>query len=121
METIKHLISPMFRIRREHLAILASLLIFLNFPWLCRHWDVTSAAIDAGALSAVVMAIFALLLFKAVTWWLLKTLWPALAVYSEYHFAYNFQSLTPCFKVLIFLSFYLLLLYSFVLTLVALV
>jgi hypothetical protein len=71
METLKHLFYPVFRIKREHLAILASLLVFLNFPWLSRHWDISSAAIDAGALSAVAMAIFALLMFKAITWWLI--------------------------------------------------
>jgi hypothetical protein len=60
-------------------------------------------------------------LFKAITWWLVKTLWPALANYSNYHFANNFQSLSACHKVLIYLGFYLLLLYSFVLTLAALV
>jgi hypothetical protein len=121
METIKQFVFPLFRLKREHLAILISLLTFLNFPWLSRHWDITSAAIDAGALSAVAMAIFALLLFKAITWWLVKTLWPALASYSNYHFANNFQPLSACHKVLIYLGFYLLLLYSFVLTLAALV
>lgn len=121
METLKYYLNPVLRVNKEQLAIGGSLLLFLVFPWLSRYLDITSAPIDPGALSAVVMAVFALLLFKAITWWLIKTLWPALAAYAELHFANHFQSLSACYKVIIFLSFYLLLLLFFVLTLAALV
>ena len=56
METIKHYLYPVWQVKKEYMAILLSLLIFLNFPWLSRLWDITSAPIDPGALSAVIMA-----------------------------------------------------------------
>ena len=121
MQTIKNYLSPVWSIKKEHLAITFWLLLFLNFPYLSRQIDAASAPIDPGALSAVLMAVLALLLFKSITWWLIKSIWPVLATYSEYHFAHNFKSLSPCLKVIIYLSFYLLLLFSFVFTLMALI
>lgn len=108
------------RIKKEHLAIFFSLILFLYFPWVSRRIDITSAPIDPGALSAVIMAILALLAFKAVTWWLINIIWPVLAEYSKEHFERNFKSLPSWQKVIIYLGFYLLLLYSFVGTLAAL-
>ncbi|WP_256011830.1 hypothetical protein [Desertivirga xinjiangensis] len=121
METIKQYLLPVFRFKKEHLAILISLLLFIYYPVISRYLDVTSAPIDPGALSAIIIAVVALLIFKALTWWLIKALWPAMAIYSEYSFENNFNSLSPCWKVSIYLSFYLLVLFSFVLTLSALV
>ena len=106
--------------RREYLAIIFWLLLFLNFPFLARYIDSASAPIDPGALSAIFMAVLALLLFKSITWWIIRAIWPVFAIYSVYHFEHNFKSLKPCSKVLIYLSFYLLVLFSFVLTLSAL-
>ena len=111
---------PQARIKKEHLAILTALLLFLYFPWFSRRIDITSAPIDPGALSAVIMAILSLMAFKAVTWWLINIIWPVLAEYSKEHFERNFKSLLSWQKVIIYLGFYLLLLYSFVATLAAL-
>jgi hypothetical protein len=83
-------------------------------------FDITSAPIDVGALSAILMAVLALLTFKAITWWIIKIIWPVLAEYSQDHFERNFKSLLSWQKVIIFLGFYLLLLYSFVAALAAL-
>lgn len=104
----------------EPLSIAGLLILFLAFPWLCRHVDVTSAALDPGALSAVIMAVLTFLLFKAVTWQAIKSIWPVFAVYSECDFEYDFRGLLAREKVLIYLSFYLLLLMGFVFTLMAL-
>jgi succinate dehydrogenase hydrophobic anchor subunit len=108
-----------FPFRKELAGILLILLIFLLFPRLVRQVDYTAAPIDPGALSAVILAIAAMLFFKAVTWWLLKTIWPVFADYSDNHFERNFKSLLSLHKVLIYLVFYLALLYGFVLVLVA--
>jgi hypothetical protein len=104
----------------EPLNIAMLLVLFLAFPWLCRHVDVTSAPIDPGALSAVIMAILSFLLFKAVTWRVMKAIWPVFTVYSECDFEYDFRGLASREKVLIYLGFYLLLLMGFVFTLMAL-
>lgn len=111
---------PQTGTKKEYLVIGMTLIVFLYFPWLSRRIDITSAPIDPGALSAVIMAILSLLAFKAVTWWLINTIWPVLAEYSREHFERNFKSLMSWQKVVIYLSFYLLLLYSFIATLAAL-
>jgi len=121
MYTLRYYAFPQLSVNKEKIGILLSLILFLSFPWLSRHWDITSAAIDCGALSAVIMAVFTQLVFKAVTWRLIKAIWPVLANYSEFHFENNFKSLAPCVKVVIYLSFYLLLLLSFVFTLAAVI
>lgn len=104
----------------EPFIIMLLLALFLAFPWLCRHVDVTSAPLDPGALSAVVMAIFSFLLFKAVTWQVLKMIWPVFSEYSEGSFEFDFKGLVAREKVLIYLGFYLLVLMGFVFTLMAL-
>jgi hypothetical protein len=107
-----------FPFRKELAGILIILLIFLLFPRLVRQLDYTAAPIDPGAFSAVILAISAMLIFKAVTWWLLKAIWPVFADYSDQHFERNFKSLLSLHKVLIYLVFYLAILYGFVLVLV---
>lgn len=107
--------------KKEHLAIFSALFLFLFFPSLSRWIDITSAPIDPGALSAVIMAILSLLAFKAITWWLINIIWPVLADYSKEQFEQNFKSLSPWQKVVIYLGFYLLLLFSFIATLAAII
>ena len=108
-----------FPFRKELAGLLIIILIFLLFPRLVRQVDITSAPIDPGAFSAVILAIAAMLFFKAVTWWLIKAIWPVFAEYSDLHFERNFKSLLSVHKVLIYLGFYLAILYGFVLVLVA--
>ncbi len=111
---------PQYVLKKEHLTIIVAFLLFIYFPDLSRHIDITSAPIDPGALSAVIMAVLSLLAFKAVTWWLIRIIWPVMAEYSKDHFERNFKSLLSWQKVIIYLSFYLVLLYSFIATLAAL-
>ncbi len=98
-----------------------SYLIFLAFPWLIREIDVTSAPLDPGILSAVFVAILGVLTFKAVTWILIRSIWPDFAEYAQFDLFLDFLGLKELHKVLIFLGFYLILLLSFVFTLAALV
>ncbi len=108
-------------IKKEYSILSAALLLFLSFPEISRHIDISSAPIDPGILSAVLISVLAFLSFKSLTWLLIKSVWPVLAAYSESSFESNFLSLTPLHKVLIYLSFYLLLLYGFVLTMTAII
>jgi hypothetical protein len=86
----------------------------LVFPRLIRLVDITSAPIDPGAFSAVILAAAAFLLFKAVTWWLIKTIWPVFAGFSDNHLERHFMALPGLQKVVIYLVFYLALLFGFV-------
>lgn len=116
------------RLRLHHLQlqhegsfILLVLSLFLIFPRVVRHIDITSAPADPGILSIVIMAVLAFLIFKAVTWWTIRIIWPVLAEYSEQHFERNFKSLLSWQKVVIYLAFYLLLLLGMIITLAALI
>lgn len=122
MATLNQYYWPLsFPLKKEYLGIVVIVVVFLLFPQLSRLVDVTSAPIDAGALSAPVLAISALLIFKAITWWLIRSIWPVFREYSNEHFERNFKSLLSWQKVIIYLGFYLLLLYAFVFTLSAII
>ncbi|WP_374166373.1 hypothetical protein [Arcticibacter sp. MXS-1] len=105
---------------QEHGLLISTLLCVLVFPWFVRHIDITSAPVDPGILSVILVAILAFLSFKALTWWLIRIIWPGLAEYSELQFLKNFRSLHALQKVLIYLGFYLLLLFGLIATLAAL-
>lgn len=122
MELIKKYSLPyIFPFRKEMAGILTVLIIFLIFPYVIRRIDITAAAIDPGILSAIILAASAVLIFKAITWWLLKTIWPVFAEYSEAHFENNFRSLLNWQKVVIYLGFYVVVLYAFVVILIGLI
>ena len=115
----KYFMPAHFPLRKEFAGLVFIIIIFLCFPQLVRLVDITSAPIDPGAFSAIILAVAAMFVFKAITWWLLKAIWPVFADYSDYHFERNFKSLAPLQKVIIYLLFYLALLFGFVLVLAA--
>ena len=119
MEYLKSILSTGHILRKEYLGIGLVLLLFVIFPQLVRSLDASAAPIDPGALSAILMAVLAMLIFKLSTWWLIKTIWPLFATYSEYHFETNFKSLQSWQKVTIFLGFYCSLLFAFIFVLLA--
>jgi hypothetical protein len=102
---------------KEQAWILLTLGAFLWSPHVLRMADATAAPLDAGILSAIIMAILAFLIFKALTWWLIQHIWPVLGNYSKEQFEANFKALIPWQKVIIYLLFYLLLLFGLVATL----
>lgn len=111
--------KPKFLVNKEHSGILIIIAVFLLFPYLVRLIDDSAAAIDPGIFSAVILSISSVLIFQAVTWWIIRVIWQVFHIYSTYHFENNFKSLEPWQKVIIYLGFYLLVLYSFVGTLAA--
>ncbi len=122
MELIqKYFLPAHFPLRKEFAGILVIIIIFLCYPYFIREIDITAAAIDPGIYSAVILAVSAILIFKAATWWIIKTIWPVFAVFSDHHFEGNFKSLTPAQKVVIYLGFYLVILYGFIKVLGALI
>ena len=110
----KYYLPAHFPMRKELAGILIILIVFILFPRLIRLVDITSAPIDPGAFSAVILAVAALLLFKAVTWWLMKAIWPVFADFSDHHFERLFKALPGLHRVVIYLAFYLALLFGFV-------
>ena len=108
-------------LRKEFIGIIIVVTAFLVFPYIIRQLDITAAAIDPGIISAVILAAVAILIFKALTWWLIKVIWPVFANFSEQQFESNFRSMQSGQKVIIYLSFYMLILYAFVVVLSALI
>ena len=120
MELIqKYFLSWHSPLSKELFRILLLVLSFLIFPYVIRQVDGTAAAIDPGIFSAIILAAAAVLIFKSLTWWIIKTVWPVFAEYATYHFEQNFMALPKKQKVLIYLGFYLTILYSFVSVLAA--
>jgi len=105
---------------REFTGIIVIVLIFISFPYAVRVVDVTAAAIDPGIYSAIILALSAIMIFKAGTWWIIKVIWPVFAEYSTQHFEDDFHNLIARQKVLIYLGFYLSVFYAFVIVLAAL-
>ncbi len=108
-------------VKKEYMGLTGLLAVFMLFPAVVRMVDTTAAPIDAGALSAVLMAALAFVLFKSLTWWLIKSIWPVFAGYAEACFDSDFMGLEAGRRVLIFMGFYLCLLLGFVLTLQAII
>lgn len=122
MDIIKKYYMPwIFPLRKELGGILFIILVFFLFPYLVREIDVSAAAIDPGIFSAIILTVLAVLIFKTATWWLIKTIWPVFAEYSDEHLERNFKSLITWQKVVIYLSFYLLILYAFVVILASII
>ena len=104
-------------INREPIAIVLFITAFLLFPQLIRQVDFSAAPIDPGIFSAVILALVSVLIFQAVTWWVIRIIWPVFYFYSTYHFENNFKSLESWQKVIIYLGFYCFLLLGFILVL----
>jgi len=122
MELIqKYFLAWYSPLSKEISGILLLILSFLIFPYVIRQLDGSAAAIDPGIFSAIILAAVAVLIFKSLTWWIIKTVWPVFAEYSTYHFEQNFRALPGKQKVLIYLGFYLTILYSFVSVMAALI
>ncbi len=117
----KYFYSAQFLPGREFTGIVIIVLIFIFFPYGVRMIDASAAAIDPGIYSAIILAVSAILIFKAGTWWIIKVIWPLFAEYSAHHFERNFKGLIPSQKVLIYLGFYLSVFYAFVIVLAALI
>ena len=110
-----------FPFRKELAGIIVVITTFLLFPYLIREVDGSAAAIDPGILSAIILTASAVLIFKAITWWIIIAIWPALANYSDNQLESNFKSLPASQKVIIYMSFYMLIFYAFILVLAALI
>jgi hypothetical protein len=115
----RHLIACFGTKYSEYLSILVVFIIILVSPSGLRLIDPSAAPLDIGVLSAIIMTVAAVMIFKSVTWLLIRSIWPVFAEYSREHFERNFKVLNPCQKVLIYLGFYSLLFVSFIAALIA--
>ena len=108
-------------LKMEFKGLIISAISFIIFPYLFRIVDSSAAAIDPGVFSGIILSIAAVLFFQATTWWIIKAIWPAFAMYSCDHFVSNFKSLQASQKVTIYLGFYLAIMYAFIVVLAQLI
>lgn len=101
------------------LVVAALLIIFVWSGPLLRLIDPFAASPDLGVLGLVLLGLLSGLAIIAVSRWLLGLLWPVFRDFRNYHFEPIFKSLLPWQKIIIYLTCYFLLLYAFVLCLVA--
>lgn len=101
------------------LVVAALLILFVWSGPLLRLIDPLAAAPDIGVLGLTLLGLLSGLAIIAVSRWLLGLLWPVFRDFRNYHFEPIFKSLLPWQKIIIYLTCYFLLLYAFVLCLVA--
>lgn len=103
----------------EHFLAGTLLILFLGFPWLSRRIDAGAAALDAGALSLILMAILSLVVFKMLSWLIIRTVWPFLEDYTREYLVSDFNRLPPAQRISLFFTLYMLMMLAFVLTMAA--
>lgn len=96
------------------LSCLVALLLFLYCGAVLRYMDPAAAPLDTGVLSLPLLAILILLVFIAISLWLLGLIWPVFRKFPLTHFENQFKSLDPCQKICCYLAAFFLLLYAFI-------
>lgn len=100
--------------------LIGSLLcLFLVFPWLSHRIDSGAASLDAGVLSLILITLLSMIIFKTVSWLLLRTVWPCLGDYVMHCMAEDFRSLDARSRLFLFCGAYFLMILGFVATLAA--
>lgn len=113
-------ISNYLKTNNEYFSIGFALVIMIVSPSLIRLMDPTAMPPDPGALGLIIMAVVAVMVFLATTWFIITQTWAGIREYFEDHFLRNFKTLTPCQKVVISLALYFALFFSFLVALAAL-
>jgi hypothetical protein len=80
---------------KEYTALIMALVVFFAFPYIVRLWDPTAGSYDAGVLQVIVMATVQFAIYQAITWSVVKNIWPAIGVYMKSFFNNDFLNLEP--------------------------
>src|SRR5690606_13597298 len=94
--------------------LILSTLIFILSGDALRQVDITAATIDLGVLAVLPLAAIAVISFMMLTQWIIAWQWPVLDEYQRNFLERTFKSLLSWQKVLIYFSFYLAILFSFI-------
>ncbi|WP_143007881.1 hypothetical protein [Pedobacter antarcticus] len=101
---------------KEYTALIMAFVVFFTSPWLLRLVDPTAGSYDAGVLQVMIISVVQFAVFQAVTWSVVKNIWPAIGIYMKSLFNSDFLILQPWQKI----SFSLLVYFSVFLALVLL-
>lgn len=94
--------------------LILSVLTFIASGDVLRMVDVTAAPIDLGILAVLPLSAITVISFLMLTEWLIAWQWPVLDAYQRNFLEKTFKHLLSWQKALIYFSFYLALLYSFI-------
>lgn len=94
--------------------LILSVLTFIASGDVLRMVDVTAAPIDLGILAVLPLSAITVISFLMLTEWLIAWQWPVLDSYQRNFLEKTFKHLLSWQKALIYFSFYLALLYSFI-------
>ncbi|MGY4385638.1 hypothetical protein ACVWYN_002684 [Pedobacter sp. UYP24] len=79
---------------KEYIALIMAFVVFFISPYLLKMIDPTAGAYDAGVLQVIIMAIVQFAVFQAVTWSVVKNIWPAIGLYMKNFFNNEFLNLS---------------------------
>lgn len=94
--------------------LILSVLVFIASGDALRMIDMTAAPIDLGVLAVLPLSAITVISFIMLTEWLISWQWPVLDAYQRHFLEKTFKHLLSWQKALIYFSFFLALLYSFI-------
>jgi len=108
-------ISEYLNHHKLSILLMFSIFIFILSGDALRQVDMTAAPIDLGVLAVLPLSAISVIAFMILSRWMISFQWPALHEFQENYLEKTFKTLLPWQKVLIYFSFYLAVLFSFIL------
>lgn len=86
---------------KEYTALIMAFVVYFVSPYVLRLIDPTAGSYDAGVLQIMVIATIQFAVFQAITWSVVKNIWPAIGAYMKEFFNADFLKLDPWQRILI--------------------
>ena len=118
MNQVNQLFDQLSEYLHQHklsILLMLSVFIFILSGDALRQIDMTAAPIDLGVLAVLPLSAISVIAFMMLSRWMIVFQWPALHEFQEHYLLNTFKTLLPWQKVLIYFSFYLAVLFSFIL------
>jgi hypothetical protein len=80
---------------KEYTALIVAIATFFISPYVLRWLDPTAAPYDAGVLQIMIYSVVSFAVFQAITWSIVKNIWPVVGTYFKELFNSEFLLLTP--------------------------
>lgn len=80
---------------KEYTALIMAFVTFFLSPYVLRWVDPTAAPYDAGVLQIMIYSVVSFAVFQAITWSIVKNIWPAIGLYMKEMFNSDFLNLAP--------------------------
>lgn len=91
---------------KEATALTTGILLFFAANVILRWLDPTAATYDAGVLQIINFSVLSFAVYQAITWSVVKNIWPAIGLYFKELFNKDFLNLTPWQRICVSLFIY---------------